>query len=42
VTRADLTAARDLAARGLQSLPWEGLALSRGEPAIPTRQAVAR
>ncbi|HCA53023.1 MAG TPA: nicotinate phosphoribosyltransferase [Mycobacterium sp.] len=38
----DLTAARDLAARGLRSLPWEGLALSRGEPAIPTRQAVAR
>ena len=42
VARADLTAARDLAARGLRSLPWEGLALSRGEPAIPTRQAVAR
>jgi len=38
----DLTAALDLAARGLRSLPWEGLALSRGEPAIPTRQAVAR
>ena len=42
VTRADLYDARDLAARGLRSLPWEGLALSRGEPAIPTRQAVAR
>jgi nicotinate phosphoribosyltransferase len=38
----DLNAARELAARGLGSLPWEGLALSRGEPAIPTRQAVAR
>ena len=37
----DLSAARDLVARGLGSLPWEGLALSRGEPAIPTRQAVA-
>jgi len=23
---------------GLQSLPWEGLALSNGEPAIPTRR----
>jgi nicotinate phosphoribosyltransferase len=33
-----LDAARDLVARGLRSLPWEGLALSRGEPAIPTRQ----
>jgi nicotinate phosphoribosyltransferase len=42
VARADLNDARDLAARGLGSLPWEGLALSRGEPAIPTRQAVAR
>jgi nicotinate phosphoribosyltransferase len=38
----DLNAARELAAHGLGSLPWEGLALSRGEPAIPTRQAVAR
>lgn len=37
----DLNAARELAAHGLGSLPWEGLALSRGEPAIPTRQAVA-
>lgn len=37
----DLAAARGLVARGLGSLPWEGLALSRGEPAIPTRQAVA-
>ena len=38
----DLNAARELVAHGLSSLPWEGLALSRGEPAIPTRQAVAR
>lgn len=41
LAHADLAAARDLVARGLGSLPWEGLALSRGEPAIPTRQAVA-
>ncbi|MEI7519643.1 MAG: hypothetical protein WCJ98_14340, partial [Mycobacteriaceae bacterium] len=34
----NLDAARELVARGLRSLPWEGLALSRGEPAIPTRQ----
>lgn len=39
---ADLPAARDLLARGLASLPWEGLALSHGEPAIPTRQVGAR
>jgi nicotinate phosphoribosyltransferase len=24
-------------ATGLRSLPWDGLKLSRGEPAIPTR-----
>ena len=34
----DLHAARSLVAAGLHSLPWEGLALSHGEPAIPTRQ----
>ncbi|MGI9126025.1 MAG: nicotinate phosphoribosyltransferase, partial [Mycobacterium sp.] len=34
----DLGAARDLVASGLHSLPWEGLALSHGDPAIPTRQ----
>jgi nicotinate phosphoribosyltransferase len=34
----DLGAARALVAAGLHSLPWEGLALSHGEPAIPTRQ----
>ena len=33
----DLDAARARVADGLHSLPWEGLALSRGEPAIPTR-----
>ncbi len=34
---ADLGAARTLVADGLHSLPWEGLALSHGDPAIPTR-----
>jgi nicotinate phosphoribosyltransferase len=34
---ADLAAARRLVADGLTSLPWEGLKLSHGEPAIPTR-----
>ncbi|TDO06952.1 nicotinate phosphoribosyltransferase [Mycobacterium sp. BK086] len=38
----DLAAARDLVANGLRSLPWEGLALSQGEPAIPTRQVPMR
>lgn len=33
----DLDAARIRVTDGLGSLPWEGLALSRGEPAIPTR-----
>ncbi len=33
----DLDAARGRVAEGLHSLPWEGLALSHGEPAIPTR-----
>ena len=32
-----LDAARDRVAAGLHSLPWDGLKLSRGEPAIPTR-----
>jgi nicotinate phosphoribosyltransferase len=31
-----LGAARDRVAAGLHSLPWDGLKLSRGEPAIPT------
>jgi nicotinate phosphoribosyltransferase len=34
---ADLDAARTRVAEGRHSLPWEGLALSHGEPAIPTR-----
>ncbi|PJE11016.1 MAG: nicotinate phosphoribosyltransferase [Mycobacterium sp.] len=33
----DLVAARELVASGLRSLPWEGLALSPGDPAIPTQ-----
>jgi nicotinate phosphoribosyltransferase len=37
VDEPDLAAARRLVAAGLQSLPWEGLTLSQGEPAIPTR-----
>ncbi|MGV0837812.1 nicotinate phosphoribosyltransferase [Mycolicibacterium thermoresistibile] len=32
-----LTAARERVGAGLRSLPWDGLKLSRGEPAIPTR-----
>ncbi len=32
-----LDAARQRVASGLHSLPWDGLKLSRGEPAIPTR-----
>ena len=31
-----LAQARALVAQGLQALPWEGLKLSHGEPAIPT------
>jgi nicotinate phosphoribosyltransferase len=34
----DLAAARELVASGLRSLPWEGLNLSHGDPAIPTTQ----
>jgi nicotinate phosphoribosyltransferase len=37
VAEPDLAAARRLVAAGLHSLPWEGLTLSQGEPAIPTR-----
>ncbi len=32
-----LAPARKLVASGLRSLPWEGLALAPGDPAIPTR-----
>lgn len=38
----DLAAARRRVADGLHSLPWEGLALSQGDPAIPTRQLPPR
>ena len=38
----DLAAARRRVADGLHSLPWEGLALSQGDPAIPTRQVPPR
>ena len=31
-----LAAARALVASGLHSLPWEGLKLAHGDPAIPT------
>jgi nicotinate phosphoribosyltransferase len=34
--RAGLLAARELVASGLHSLPWEGLTLAHGDPAIPT------
>jgi nicotinate phosphoribosyltransferase len=36
-----LIAARRLVASGLRSLPWEGLSLAHGEPAIPTTQIPA-
>jgi nicotinate phosphoribosyltransferase len=36
-----LAAARDLVASGLHSLPWEGLTLAPGDPAIPTVQIPA-
>ena len=41
VSAPDLAAARKLVASGLRSLPWEGLNLSHGEPAIPTTQVRA-
>jgi nicotinate phosphoribosyltransferase len=42
VVEMDLGVARDLVASGLRSLPWEGLMLSHGDPAIPTTQIPAR
>jgi nicotinate phosphoribosyltransferase len=42
VADTDLGVARDLVASGLRSLPWEGLMLSHGDPAIPTTQIPAR
>jgi nicotinate phosphoribosyltransferase len=41
VTETDLGVARELVASGLRSLPWEGLMLSHGDPAIPTTQIPA-
>ena len=38
VTDTGLTGARERVADGLRSLPWEGLALSHGEPAVITRR----
>lgn len=37
VAAEDLAAVRERVAAGLRSLPWEGLSLSPGEPAIPTQ-----
>jgi nicotinate phosphoribosyltransferase len=37
-----LGVARELVASGLRSLPWEGLMLSHGDPAIPTTHIPAR
>ena len=42
LAKPDLDAARRRVADGLHSLPWEGLAMSNGEPAIPTRQVPLR
>ncbi|MFZ3294197.1 nicotinate phosphoribosyltransferase [Mycobacterium sp.] len=36
-----LGVARELVASGLRSLPWEGLMLSHGDPAVPTTQIPA-
>lgn len=41
VVEVNLGAARTLVAAGLRSLPWEGLMLSGGDPAIPTTQIPA-
>jgi nicotinate phosphoribosyltransferase len=41
VWKPNLAAARELVAAGLRSLPWEGLNLSHGDPAIPTTQLPA-
>jgi nicotinate phosphoribosyltransferase len=41
VVDSDLAAARKLVESGLRSLPWEGLNLSHGDPAIPTLQIPA-
>jgi nicotinate phosphoribosyltransferase len=41
VCKPNLAAARELVASGLRSLPWEGLNLSHGEPAVATTQIPA-
>ena len=38
VSKPNIAAARELVASGLRSLPWEGLNLSHGEPAVTTTQ----
>lgn len=38
----DIGAARERVAAGLHCVPWDGLKLSRGEPAIPTRMVPPR
>jgi nicotinate phosphoribosyltransferase len=42
VTDLVLADARERVGAGLHSLPWDGLKLSRGEPAIPTRMVPPR
>jgi nicotinate phosphoribosyltransferase len=42
VVDVNLGVARDLVASGLRSLPWEGLMLSHGDPAIPTTHIPVR
>ena len=42
VAEPNLAAARELVACGLRSLPWEGLNLSHGDPAIPTTMIPAQ
>ena len=37
VAELGLQPARDRVSQGLHSLPWDGLKLSKGDPAIPTR-----
>lgn len=41
VSKPNLAAARELVTSGLRSLPWEGLNLSHGDPAITTTQISA-
>ena len=37
-----LASARERVQQGLLSLPWDGLKLSKGEPAVPTRMISPR